>query len=143
MTTRNVLNQWKIIHAQAPENGMEVVCIEGQVASSNPRFPHSSTIRTSYLTAYELDACAFVVITSRRSEYVLGTRHPAEYLSEEYLKYFLPERADAQYFPAKALALGAQAPDRLQPSPPVALANQARQQYVPANQSRYAAALAG
>ncbi|AXS81348.1 hypothetical protein [Dechloromonas sp. HYN0024] len=92
MTTRNVLNHWKIIHAKASEDGQYVACIEGRVASSNPRFPQSSIIRTSYLTAYEIDNNKFVVITARRSEYVLGTRNTAEFLSEDFLKSFLPER---------------------------------------------------
>jgi hypothetical protein len=95
MTTRNVLNHWKIVHAKAPENGQYVACIEGQVASSNPRFPQSSIIRTSYLTAYEIEGHRFVVITARRSEYVLGTRNTSEFLSEEFLMSFLPERKTA------------------------------------------------
>lgn len=95
MTTRNVLNDWKIVHAKAPDGGQYVACIEGQVASSNPRFPQASVIRTSYLTAYEVDADRFVVITARRSEYVLGTRSTAEFLSEDFLKSFLPERKHA------------------------------------------------
>jgi hypothetical protein len=92
MTTRNVLNHWKIVHAKAPEDGQYVACIEGQVASSNPRFPQSSIIRTSYLTAYEIDNDRFVVITARRSEYVLGTRNTSEFLTEDFLKSFLPKR---------------------------------------------------
>ncbi|MFZ2971951.1 MAG: hypothetical protein WA049_04870 [Ferribacterium limneticum] len=92
MNTRNVLNHWKIIHAKAPENGQYLACIEGEVASSNPRFPQASIIRTSYLTAYEIDASAFIVITARRSEYVLGTRDPSEFLTEDFLKSILPER---------------------------------------------------
>jgi len=95
MNTRNVLNHWKIVHAKAPENGQYVACIEGEVASSNPRFPQASIIRTSYLTAYEIETNAFVVITARRSEYVLGTRHSAEFLTEDFLKSFLPERKQA------------------------------------------------
>jgi hypothetical protein len=92
MTTRNVLNHWKIIHAKDSETGQYIACIEGQVASSNPRFPQSSIIRTSYLTAYETHENSFIVITARRSEYVLGTRNSSEYLSEDFLKSFLPER---------------------------------------------------
>ncbi|MGB4066111.1 MAG: hypothetical protein WBK19_19975 [Azonexus sp.] len=92
MNTRNVLNHWKIIHAKAPENGLYLACIEGEVASSNPRFPQASIIRTSYLTAYEMEAESFVVITARRSEYVLGTRDPLEFLTEDFLKSILPER---------------------------------------------------
>ena len=92
MKTRNVLNHWKIIHAKDSGNGQYVACIEGRVASSNPRFPQASIIRTSYLTAYEIAGESFVVITARRSEYVLGTRNTSEFLSEEFLKSFLPER---------------------------------------------------
>lgn len=92
MNTRNVLNDWKIIHAKAPENGQYLACIEGEVASSNPRFPQASIIRTSYLSAYEIEAGLFVVITARRSEYVLGKRNPSEFLTEDFLKSILPER---------------------------------------------------
>ncbi|MFH1660157.1 MAG: hypothetical protein ABIG35_12690 [Pseudomonadota bacterium] len=96
MNTRNVLNHWKIIHAKAPENGQYLACIEGEVASSNPRFPQASIIRTSYLTAYEIEAGSFVVITARRSEYVLGPRDPLEFLTEDFLKSILPERKQVQ-----------------------------------------------
>ncbi|NTV68613.1 MAG: hypothetical protein HGA71_00565 [Azonexaceae bacterium] len=95
MNTRNVLNRWKIIHAKAPENGQYLACIEGEVASSNPRFPQASIIRTSYLTAYEIEGTSFVVITARRSEYVLGTRNPLEFLTDDFLKSVLPERKKA------------------------------------------------
>jgi len=90
----NILDDWKIIHAKAPEDGRYVACIEGKVASSNPRFPGSSVIRTSYLTGYEFHGDAMLVITMRRSEYLLGTRHPAEYLTEDFLKSFLSERVE-------------------------------------------------
>jgi len=92
---RNVIDQWKIIHAKAPDNSQYIACIEGLVASSNPRYPQPSSIRTSYLTAYEIEGDTFVVITARRSEYALGTRHPAEFLSEDFLKSVLPERKRA------------------------------------------------
>lgn len=92
MTTRNVLNQWKIVHSKAPEDGRYVACIEGQVNSSNPRFPKASVIRTSYLTAYLIEAGLFIVVTARRSEYVLGTRYSSEFLTQDFLKSFLPER---------------------------------------------------
>jgi hypothetical protein len=95
MNIRNVLNRWKIIHAKAPENGQYLACIEGEVASSNPRYPQASIIRTSYLTAYEIEADSFVVITARRSEYVLGTRNTQEFLTEDFLKSILPERKQA------------------------------------------------
>jgi len=100
MNIRNVLNHWKIIHAKSPENGQYLACIEGQVASSNPRYPQSSIIRTSYLTAYEIDANSFVVITARRSEYVLGSRNHLEFLTEDFLKSILPERKHAPPSPA-------------------------------------------
>lgn len=92
MNTRNVLHHWKIIHAKSPESGQYLASIEGEVASSNPRFPQASIIRTSYLTAYEIEAGSFIVITARRSEYVLGTRDSAEFLTEDFLKSILPER---------------------------------------------------
>jgi len=90
----NILDDWKIIHAKAPEDGRYVACIEGKVASSNPRFPGSSVIRTSYLTGYEFHGDSMLVITMRRSEYLLGQRHPAEYLTEDFLKSFLSERVE-------------------------------------------------
>jgi hypothetical protein len=95
MNIRNVLDQWKIIHAKAPDDGQYVACIEGLVASSNPRFPQSSVIRTSYLTTYEIEGDKFIVVTARRSEYVLGTRNTQEFLSEDFLKSILPERKQA------------------------------------------------
>jgi hypothetical protein len=95
MNTRNVLDNWKIIHAKAPESGQYLACIEGEVASSNPRFPQASIIRTSYLTAYEIEADSFVVVTARRSEYVLGRRDSLEFLTEDFLKSVLPERKHA------------------------------------------------
>lgn len=88
----NLLTNWKIIHAKAPEDGRYVACIEGLVASSNPRFPSASLIRTSYLTSYEMHASSMLVITARRSEYLLGTRDPAEFLNEDFLRTILPER---------------------------------------------------
>lgn len=91
----NVLNNWKIIHAKAPDDGRYVACIEGLVASSNPRFPAASVIRTSYLMSYEMHGATMAVITSRRSEYLLGTRHPDEFLNEDFLKSILPERSQA------------------------------------------------
>jgi len=90
----NILNDWKIIHAKAPDDGRYVACIEGKVASSNPRFPGSSIIRTSHLTGYELHGGSMLVITARRSEYLLGRRHPGEYLSEDFLRSFLSERVN-------------------------------------------------
>lgn len=91
----NILDNWKIIHAKAPDDGRYVACIEGMVASSNPRFPGSSIIRTSYVTSYEMHDESMLVITARRSEYLLGVRHPSEYLTEDFLKSFLPERTRA------------------------------------------------
>jgi hypothetical protein len=88
----NLLNNWKIIHAKAPEDGRYVACIEGLVASSNPRFPAASRIRTSYVTCYEMHGSSMAVITARRSEYLLGTRDPGEFLNEDFLKTILPER---------------------------------------------------
>lgn len=90
----NILDDWKIIHAKAPEDGRYVACIEGKVASSNPRFPGASIIRTSYLTGYEIHDGFMLVITLRRSEYLLGRRHPSEYLTEDFLKSFLSERIE-------------------------------------------------
>ncbi len=92
---RNVIDHWKIIHAKAASSGQYIACIEGLVASSNPRYPQPSSIRTSYLTAYEIEGDTFVVITARRSEYALGTRNPAEFLTEDFLKSVLPERKRA------------------------------------------------
>lgn len=90
----NILDDWKIIHAKAPDDGRYVACIEGRVASTNPRFPGSSIIRTSYVVGYEMHDGAMLVITARRSEYLLGKRHPGEYLSEDFLKSFLSQRVN-------------------------------------------------
>jgi hypothetical protein len=90
----NILNDWKIVHAKAPDDGRYVACIEGKVASTNPRFPGSSVIRTSYVISYEMHDGAMLVVTARRSEYLLGKRHPGEYLSEDFLKSFLSERVN-------------------------------------------------
>lgn len=91
----NVLNNWKIIHSKTPDDGKYVACIEGLVASSNPRFPEASTIRTSYITCYEMQGSSMLVITVRGSEYLLGTSRPSERFAESFLKSILPERQRA------------------------------------------------
>lgn len=89
----HVLNNWKVIHAKAPEDGRYVACIEGYVDGVNPRFPGASRVRTSYLTAYEIEGSALIVVTARGSEYRLGTPSPGEYLTADFLKSFLPNRS--------------------------------------------------
>jgi hypothetical protein len=95
LSDMNILNSWKIIHSKMPDDGRYVPCIEGLVASSNPRFPEASTIRTSYLTCYEMQGASMVVITARGSEYLLATSKPSERFAESFLKSILPERQQA------------------------------------------------
>ena len=92
----HVLNNWKVIHTKAPDDGRYVACVEGYVQGVNPRFPGSSRIRTSFLTSYEIQGSSLVVVTSRGSEYLLGTPSPGEYLTEDFLKSFLPDRKHVQ-----------------------------------------------
>lgn len=88
----NTLNNWKIVHGNAPDDGRYVACLEAEVLGTNPRFPSASIIRTSFLTCYEMRDSAMVVVTLRGSEYVLGNPRPSEYLTPDFLKSFLPER---------------------------------------------------
>ena len=88
----HTLNNWKVIHAKAPDTGRYVACVEGEVQGTNPRFPKASIIRTSHVTAYEVQGESMIVVTARGSEYRLGKPHPEEKLSQSFFKSFLPER---------------------------------------------------
>jgi hypothetical protein len=80
----NILNHWKMLDL-VTRDGEELVCIEGRVYGSNPRFPSSSHIRTSPITAYSLDGNSMVVTTRRGSEYVLGKPDPGETFAQQRL----------------------------------------------------------
>lgn len=88
----NTLNNWNVVHGKAPDDGRAVVCIEGDVISTNPRFPKASRIRTSYLICYEMHASSMVVVTIHGSEYLLGNPAPSESRSLEFFKGVLTER---------------------------------------------------
>ena len=93
--TINTLNNWNVVHGNSPDDGRYVACIEGEVLSTNSRFPKASRIRTSYLTYYEMHASSMVVVTVHGSEYLLGNPGSSEYLALEFFKRFLPERKGA------------------------------------------------
>lgn len=80
----NILNNWKILELITRE-GETLVCIEGRVYGSNPRFPSSSHIRTSPVTGYSLESNSMVVTTKRGSEYVLGKPDPSETFAQQRL----------------------------------------------------------
>ncbi|GEM_PF-873570 len=82
--TMNILNNWKMLDL-VTRDGEELVCIEGRVYGSNPRFPSSSHIRTSPITAYTLDGNSMIVTTRRGSEYVLGKPEPTETFAQQRL----------------------------------------------------------
>ena len=88
----NTLNNWKVVHGKAPDDSRDVVCIEGNVLSTNARFPNASRIRTSYLICYEMHASSMVVVTIHGSEYLLGNPAPSESRPLEFFKQFLAER---------------------------------------------------
>ncbi|EXI71107.1 MAG: hypothetical protein AW07_03776 [Candidatus Accumulibacter sp. SK-11] len=94
----NILNNWKMLDL-VTRDGQELVCIEGRVYGSNPRFPSSSHIRTSPITAYALDGNSMVVTTRRGSEYVLGKPDPSETFAQQRLlrrlSRLMPTTADA------------------------------------------------
>jgi hypothetical protein len=56
----NILNDWKMLDL-VTRDGEALVCIEGRVYGSNPRFPSSSHIRTSPITGYSLNASSMVM----------------------------------------------------------------------------------
>lgn len=80
----NILNNWKILELITRE-GETLVCIEGRVYGSNPRFPSSSHIRTSPVTGYSLESNSMVVTTKRGSEYLLGKPDPSETFAQQRL----------------------------------------------------------
>jgi hypothetical protein len=90
----HIINNWRVLHVAAPD-GRRLLCIEGRVHGSNPRFRYSSLIRTSYLTAYQREESSMVIITSHGSEYLLGKHDPAEHFTERLITECLPERKQA------------------------------------------------
>ncbi|MBL8398657.1 MAG: hypothetical protein JNL84_11035 [Candidatus Accumulibacter sp.] len=80
----NILNNWKIVELKTSE-GEILVCIEGRVYGSNPRFPSSSHVRTSPINGYSLDANSMIVTTRRGSEYLLGKPDPRQAFAQQRL----------------------------------------------------------
>lgn len=80
----NILNNWKTLELITRE-GETLVCIEGRVYGSNPRFPSSSHIRTSPVTGYSFEANSMVVMTKRGSHYLLGKPDPSETFAQQRL----------------------------------------------------------
>ena len=80
----NILNSWKTLELSTRE-GEVLLCIEGRVYGSNPRFPSSSHIRTSPITGYRFESNAMVVMTKRGSEYVLGKPDPSQAFAQQRL----------------------------------------------------------
>jgi hypothetical protein len=90
----HILNNWKVLKVAAPD-GRTLICIEGRVYGSKPRFPCSSLIRTSSVVGYQQEASSLVIITSRGSEYLLGKPHSAESFTEQQLMDCLPKKEQA------------------------------------------------
>ncbi len=80
----NILNNWKMLDL-ITRDGEALVCIEGRVYGSNPRFPTSSQIRTSPVTGYNVDANSMVIMTKRGSEYRLGKPDPSQTFAQQRL----------------------------------------------------------
>jgi len=80
----NILNSWRTLELITSE-GERLVCIEGRVYGSNPRFPSSSHIRTSPVTGHRFESNSMVVMTKRGSEYLLGKPDPAETFAQQRL----------------------------------------------------------
>ncbi|MCB1931559.1 hypothetical protein [Accumulibacter sp.] len=80
----NILNNWKTLELITREGEM-LVCIEGRVYGSNPRFPSSSHIRTSPVTGYAFESNSMVVMTKRGSQYLLGKPDPSETFAQQRL----------------------------------------------------------
>ncbi len=80
----NILNNWKTLELLTRE-GETLVCIEGRVYGSNPRFPASSHIRTSPITGYSFEASSMVVTTKRGSEYLLGKPDSSQPFAQQRL----------------------------------------------------------
>jgi len=80
----NILNNWKTLELLTRE-GETLVCIEGRVYGSNPRFPSSSHIRTSPLIGYSFEASSMVVLTKRGSEYLLGKPDSSQPFAQQRL----------------------------------------------------------
>ncbi|KFB67292.1 hypothetical protein [Candidatus Accumulibacter vicinus] len=80
----NILNHWKMLDL-ITRDGESLVCVEGRVYGSNPRFPASSHIRTSPVTGYSVDANSMVIMTKRGSAYQLGKPDPSQTFAQQRL----------------------------------------------------------
>lgn len=80
----NILNNWKMLDL-ITRDGESLVCVEGRVYGSNPRFPASSHIRTSPVTGYSIDANSMVILTKRGSAYQLGKPDPSQTFAQQRL----------------------------------------------------------
>ncbi|MBP9806506.1 MAG: hypothetical protein KBE22_16590 [Candidatus Accumulibacter sp.] len=80
----NILNNWKMLELRTRQ-GESLVCIEGRVYGSNPRFPTSSHIRTSPVTGYSMEANSMVITTRRGSEYLLGKPDQKQIFAQQRL----------------------------------------------------------
>lgn len=80
----NILNNWKMLDL-ITRDGESLVCVEGRVYGSNPRFPASSHIRTSPVTGYSVDANSMVIMTKRGSAYQLGKPDPSQTFAQQRL----------------------------------------------------------
>ncbi len=80
----NILNNWKMLELRTRQ-GESLVCIEGRVYGSNPRFPTSSHIRTSPVTGYSMEANSMVITTRRGSEYLLGKPDQTQIFAQQRL----------------------------------------------------------
>ncbi|MEF8715126.1 MAG: hypothetical protein V5B39_16540 [Accumulibacter sp.] len=80
----NILNNWKMLDL-ITRDGESLVCVEGRVYGSNPRFPASSHIRTSPVTGYSVDATSMVIMTRRGSAYLLGKPDPSQIFAQQRL----------------------------------------------------------
>ncbi len=98
----NILNNWKVIELQTIE-GELLICLEGRVYGSNPRFPSSSHVRTSPVTGYTLNANSMVVTTRRGSEYLLGKPDPGQVFAQQRLMRRLSRLAQLPQSPFNEL----------------------------------------
>lgn len=80
----NILNSWITLELITRE-GERLVCIEGSVHGTNPRFPAASRIRTSPVTGYHFEAHSMVIMTRRGSEYMLGKPDASQTFAQQRL----------------------------------------------------------
>lgn len=80
----NILNNWITLEL-ITRDGERLVCIEGSVHGTNPRFPAASRIRTSPVTGYYFEASSMAITTRRGSEYLLGKPDASETFAQQRL----------------------------------------------------------